>query len=176
MKERLSIFGFNHISKNLTPDELDLLYNLYYRYHRKMWCYKRLYLTMKRKDLALTAASAIITTGGLAGTTIFLPAVAIGACGIVLGVIAKKKNYPRKVELLRYAYTSYEKVLHKLRAYLRGEVFEPDVLTHELNILEDNISDLCPPIENEKYERQYEKIFDTSEIERHITHVRVTDL
>ena len=168
MNERHSIFGFNHISKNLTSEQCDLLYNLYYRYHRKMWCYKRFHLTTKRKDLVLTAASAIITTGSLAGTTVFLPAVAIRACGIVLGVIAKKKNYPRKVELLRYAYISYEKVLHKLRAYLRGEVFEPDVLTRELNILEDNISDLCPPFENEKYERQYEKIFDTSEIEGRI--------
>ena len=171
MNERHSILGFNHISKSLTSEQCNLLSNLYY--HRKMWCYKRFHLTTKRKDLVLTAASAIITTGGLAGTTVFLPAAALGACSIVLGVIANEKNYsyPRKVELLRYAYTSYEKVLHKLRAYLRGEVFEPDVLTRELNILEDNISDLCPPFENEKYERQYVKTFDTSEIEGRITNV-----
>ena len=76
---------------------------------------------LSRRDLVLRATSAVIITGCLAGTAVFFPAVAIGACGIVLSVMAKKKNYPRKIELTRYAYTNFEKVLHRLKAYLRGE-------------------------------------------------------
>ena len=90
----------------------------------------------------------------------FLPAVAIGACGIVLGVIAKKKNYPRQIDLTRYAYTNFEKVLHRLKAYLRGEPFCQQALVHELNILEDNVTDLCSAIDFAEYSRQYEKVFD----------------
>ena len=155
-----SVFGFNDISKELPPDRLRLLYNLYHRYHRQMWYYKKAHQAFKKRDLVLSSTSAVIITGGLAGTAVFLPAVAIGACGIVLGVITKKKNYPRKIELTRYAYTNFEKVLHRLKAYLRGEPFCQQTLVHELNILEDNVTDLCPAIDFAKYSCQYEKVYD----------------
>ena len=51
---------------------------------------------MKKRDLMLSATSAVIIAGGLAGTAVFLSAVALGACGIVLGVITKKKIIPEK--------------------------------------------------------------------------------
>ncbi len=154
-----SIFGFNHISQKLSSKQRHLLYSLYYRYHRKMWCYKQAYKKFKRRDLLLTAVTAVVMTGGLAGTAVFLPAVGIGVCGVCLGVVAKKKNYPRKIELTRYAYTSYEKVLHRLRAYLKGESFNDETLIHEMNVLDDNITDLCPPIS----EVRYDTVFDTDE-------------
>ena len=100
--------------------------------------------------MILTATSAVIRTGGLAGSTVFLPAVGIGACGIVLAVIVKKKNYPRKIEMCRYAYTSYQKVLNQLKSYLRGDLYDKNQLIHELNILDDNVVDLCPPVDHWK--------------------------
>ena len=111
-----SVFGFNHISKELPPDRLRLLYNLYHRYHRQMWYYKKAHQAFKKRDLVSSATSAFILTGGLARNAVFLPAVAIGAWGIVLGVIAKNENYPCKMELTRYACTNFEKVLHRLKA------------------------------------------------------------
>ena len=159
MALKQNVFGFNHISKKLTPEEVGFLKTLYCRYHQKMWCYKKAHQTFKNRDLLLSATSAVITAGGLAGTAVFLPAVAIGACGIVLGVIGKKKNYSRKVELTRFAYTSYEKVLNKLRAALRGKPFEEDKLIHELHILDDNIIDLCPVLDFAKYRKKYGKSF-----------------
>ena len=112
-----SVFGFDHISKELPTDHLRLLYILYHAYHRQMWYYKKAHQAFKIRDLVLSATSVVIITGGVAGTAVFLPAVAIGACGIVLGVITEKKNYPRKIGLTRYAYTNFEKVLHRLKAY-----------------------------------------------------------
>ena len=60
-----------------------------------MWYYKKAHQAFKKRDLVLSATSAVIFSGGLTGTAVFLPAVDIGACGIVLGVIAKEKIYPR---------------------------------------------------------------------------------
>ena len=97
--EKKSVFGFNHISKELPPDQLRLLYKLYRRSHRQIWCYKKAHQAFKKRDLVMSATSAVIITGGLPGTAVFLPAVAIGAYGIVLGVTIKKKKYPRKIEL-----------------------------------------------------------------------------
>ena len=74
-----------------------------------MWYYKKAHQAFQKRELVLSSTSAAIITGGLAGTAVFLPAVAIGACGIVvLGLIAKKKNYPHKIELTRYAYTNFQ--------------------------------------------------------------------
>ena len=130
-----------------------MLKAMYHVYHCKCWIYRKAYLSFKKRDLILTATSAVITTGGLAGSTVFLPAVGIGACGIVLAVIVKKKNYPRKIEMCRYAYTSYQKVLNQLKSYLRGDLHDKNELIHELNILDNNVADLCPPVDHwkEKY-------------------------
>ena len=79
----------------------------------------------------LSATSAVITAGGLAGSTVFLPAVGIGVCGIVLAIIAKKKNFSRKIEMCRYAYTSYQNILNQLKSYLRGDLYDKNQLIHE---------------------------------------------
>ena len=51
---------------------------------------------LSRKETPiLSATSAVVITGGSAGTAAFLPTVAIGDYGIVLGVIAKKKLSPQ---------------------------------------------------------------------------------
>ena len=157
---KASVFDFNHITPNISDDEINTLKALYCRYHYKCWVYKKAYLNYKKKDLIITAASAVITTGGLAGATVFLPAVGIGACGIVLAVIAKKKNYPRKIEMCRYAYTSYQKILNQLKAYLRGDSYDKNQLIHELNILDDNVTDLCPPVDRwrEKYYERHDRV------------------
>ena len=60
-----------------------------------MWYYKKAHQAFKKRDLVLSATSAVIITGGSAGTAVFLPAVAIGDYGIVHGVIAKKKLSPQ---------------------------------------------------------------------------------
>ena len=127
---------------------------------------KQAHESCKRKDLILSAASVVVTTGGLAGTAVFLPAVAIGVCGIVLGVIAKKKNYARKIEMTRYAYTSYQKVLNTLRACLRGESYDSIFLIRDLHMLDDNIADLCPSVDDVKLGQKYEEIFDVGELQQ----------
>ena len=152
-----------YISPELTPQEHYFLGRLYCRYHRKAWCYMKAHQEFKKKDLILTAAATVVTTGGLAGTAVFIPVIAVGVFGIILGVVAKKKNYSRKIELTRYAYTSFVKVLHTLKSHLRGEPFCEETLVHDLRILDDNITDLCPAIDFDKYLKKYQKVFDTTQ-------------
>ena len=47
-----------------------------------------------------------------------------------------------------------------IKAYFRAEPFCPQTLVHELNILEDNVTDLCPAIDFAKYSCQDEKVLD----------------
>ena len=67
-----SVFGFNNIPKELPPDRLRLLYNLYHRYHRQMGYYNKAHQAFKKRDLVLSSTAAVTITGGLAGTDVFL--------------------------------------------------------------------------------------------------------
>lgn len=153
-----SVFDAGY-TPELLDEEIRMLKALFLRYHYKCWVYEKSYVSYKRKDLVLTIGSAIIVTGGLAGTTVFLPAIGIGIAGIILAVIVKKKNYPRKIEMCRFAYTSYQKILNKLKAYLRGDSYDKAQLIHELNLLDDTVTDLCPPIDDQ-LRKKYHKRFD----------------
>jgi len=163
------VLSFNHISDNLSGAELWMLTSLYEKYHSKYWCYKQLYRRYKRRDLILTASTAVVTAGGLAGTAAFMPMVAVGVVGIILGVITKKKNYSRKIEMCRFAYTSYQKILNQLTASLRGAEYNKDILIHELEQLDNTVIDLCPPID--KIKTDYNKYF-TTEFTKNIKLIR----
>lgn len=56
----------------------------------------------------------------------------------------------------KFAYTSYQKVLNLIRSYLRGDDFNMERLTIELNWLDDQVTDLCPTVD--KYISKYDKL------------------
>ena len=55
---------FNHISKKLTQEQVSKLKSLYYVYHRKFWCYKKMFKKFKKSDLALQLTAVTLTTAG----------------------------------------------------------------------------------------------------------------
>ena len=66
-----------------------------------------------------------MTIGTIAGGITLNPVVlgVVNGAGAVVAGIGKKKNYKRKIEMSRIAFTTYEKVLVELRAALRGDEF-----------------------------------------------------
>ena len=60
--------------------------------------------------------------------------------------------------MCKFAYTSYQKVLNEIRSYLRGEKYDIEKLTLELNWLDNQITDLCPIVD--KFKAKYDKIFE----------------
>ena len=65
---------FNHISKNLTEEQVSKLKKLYYTYHRQFWCYKKMFKNFKQADLFLQLSSVILTTTRtIVGTITFKP-------------------------------------------------------------------------------------------------------
>ena len=63
----------------------------------------------------------------------------------------------------KFAYTSYQKVLNQIRSILRGEDYDVEKLTLELNWLDDQITDLCPLVDRYKvkYDKKYDNKFKT---------------
>ena len=65
-------------------------------------------------------STGLILIGTIAGSITLNPIVlrSISAAGLLLGTYAETKNYNRKIELYRFAYTTYAKILTDLRSYL----------------------------------------------------------
>ena len=65
------------------------------------------------------------------------------------------KNYEKKIEMTKIAFTSYEKVLVELRSALRGDEFDKDLFIDKMEVVDEMIIDQSPL--PDKYVKQYNK-------------------
>ena len=68
----------------------------------------------------------------------------INGVGIVLTNVGKMKNYKKKIEMTKIAFTTYEKVLVELRSASRGDEFDKDLFTDKMKVIEEMIIDQTP--------------------------------
>ena len=68
----------------------------------------------------------------------------INGVGIVLTNVGKMKNYKKKIEMTKIAFTTYENVLVKLRSALRGDEFDKDLFTDKMKVIDEMIIDQTP--------------------------------
>ncbi|CAH3197159.1 unnamed protein product, partial [Porites evermanni] len=104
--------------------------------------------------LSLIAVGTI--TGGLTLNPIILGV--INGAGIIVAGITKKKDFKRKIETTKLAYTTYEKVLVELRSALRGDEWSKQEFINRIKILDEMIIDQCPSsVDNfaEKYKNKF---------------------
>ena len=141
------IFEFNHIDKSLSESDVTTLKDFYKHYHKKYWCYKKCYKSNKFLDdvfsisgICLVAIGTI--TGGIRLNPIVLGVV--NGAGVVVAGIGKKKNYKRKIEMSRIAFTTYEKVLVELRAALRGDEWNKEDFVDRMKLIDEMIIDQSP--------------------------------
>ena len=162
MKLKQDIFTFNHIDASI--DEVRLLeIKAFYRfYHKLWWCHKKTYRCFKRMNLfCKLSSSSLIAIGAIAGGITMNPIIlgSIAGLGLLLKTFAEYKNYTRKVEMSKFAYTTYQKVLVELRSCLRGKQFDHDLFINEMKLFDDVVIDLCPLAD--KFEKLYKEKFIT---------------
>ena len=160
MDKRKNIFNWNHVSEKLTDDQISELKALYKYYHKKYWLSKMTYKYYKKAELACNIGSAfLVVTGTVVGGVTLnpIPLGVISGTGILLKTFSEVKNYKRKIEMSKFAYTSYEKVLTHLRYFMRGLEFNDKEFLNFVKNLDDIIIDMCPL--TDKYEKKYNKLF-----------------
>ena len=156
----MSIFNFNHIDKKKTKEEIQEIKELYKYYHYRYWCYQKAYTHYKKVNLASNIVSAgLVIIGSVAGGITANPIIigTVTGAGVLLKTFCETKNYKRKIEMSRYAYTTDQKILVDLKTSLRGGPFNKQDFLKEVNILDDTIIDFCPLVT--KFEKQYGKKF-----------------
>ena len=92
-------------------------------------------------------------SGGLTMKPIVLGV--INGVGILLTNFGKMKNYKKKMEMTKIAFTTYEKVLVELRSALRGDEFDKDQFIDKMKVVDAMIIDQTPSAD--KYVEQYDK-------------------
>ena len=90
----------------------------------------------------------ISAIGTIAGAITLNPIVlgVISGSGLILSTFTEAKNYKRKIEICKFAYTTYEKILIDLRSYLRGVKFNKVQFFTEIRLIDQMITDLCPSV------------------------------
>ena len=155
-----NIFNWNHISSDLTEDQISELKALYKFYHKKYWLHKASFKSFKKKNMACNIGSVLlVVTGTVVGGVTLNPVVlgTISGTGILLKTYSEIKDYKRKIEMSKFAYTSYAKVLTDLRSFMRGLEYDETKFLDYVKVLDDIIIDMCPL--TDKFEKKYNKVF-----------------
>ena len=88
----------------------------------------------------------LVAIGTIAGGITLNPVVlgVVNGAGVIVTGIGKKKNYKRKIEMSRIAFTTYEKVLVELRAALRGDEWNKQDFVDRMKLIDEMIIDQTP--------------------------------
>ena len=158
------IFEFNHIDKSLSKTEIETIKDFYKHYHKKYWCFKRCYKSYKNLDDFFTITGiSLVAIGTIAGGITLNPVVlgVINGAGIIVAGIGKNKNYKKKIELSRIAYTTYEKTLVELRSALRGDEWNKQDFVERMKLIDEMIIDQTPL--SDRFAKKYKNKFSLEE-------------
>jgi len=114
----------------------------------------------KKAELVCNIGSVVlVVTGTVVGGVTLNPIVlgTISGAGVLLKTFSEAKNYKRKIEMCKYAYTSYENVLIDLRSFMRGIEYNNKEFLDYVKVLDDIIIDMCPL--TDKFEKKYVMVF-----------------
>ena len=81
-------------------------------------------------------------SGGLTLNPIVLGV--INGFGILVTNFGKMKNYRKKIEMTKIAFTTYDKVLVELRLAMRGDEFDKDQFIDKMKVVDAMIIDQTP--------------------------------
>lgn len=141
------IFEINHIDKSLSQSDIETLKDFYRHYHKTFWCFKKCYKSSKLLDETITISGiCLIIIGTITDGITLNPIVldVLNGAGVLLGYIGKMKNYKKKIETTKIAFTTYEKVLVELRSALRGDEFDKNEFIDKMEIMDEMIIDQTP--------------------------------
>ena len=128
---------------------------------KKFWCFKKTDKHFKILDESINIYGILLMiigtiSGGLTMYPIILGVINDGV-GIVLTNVGKMKNYKKKIEMTKIAFTTYEKVLVELRSALRGDEFDKDLFIDKMKVIDGMIIDQTPLADKftKKYDKKY---------------------
>ena len=163
-RRKQSIFDFNHIDPHIQEEELEEIKNLFRFYHKRFWCLKRAHSRFKKMNLLMNCTSSgLVAIGAIAGGVTMNPIVlgVISGVGLIVKTASEMKNLKSKIEMSKFAFTTYEKTLSDLRFALRGGNFDRTEFLSSMEAIDGIVIDLG--LDLEKFENKWKEKFSTAD-------------
>ena len=150
------------VRSSLDADSLRRLDDLYAYYHKQWWCRRQMFYFFKwchgfLNALALLVMAAGVVVGSVRENSFVV--VGLTTFGTVVKGWNDFKKFSLKVDMCRFAYTTYEKTLIELKTYVRGLPLEEfDGFLIRMQTFDEVITDFTPPV-FDRVIRQYPKKF-----------------
>ena len=161
-RQKQSIFDFNHIDPHIQEEELEEIKKRFRFYHKRFWCLKRAHGRFKKMNLLINlTSSGLIAIGTIAGAATMNPIVlgVISGLGLIVKTAMEMKNLKSKIEMAKFAFTTYEKTLSDLRFALRGGNFDQTEFLSSMEAIDGIVIDLG--LDLEKFENEWKINFST---------------
>ena len=158
-----SCFDWNHISKDLSPEQITELKSYYRLYHKKAFAFKVAYKHYKRCKIIGHGLSILFASGGIISSAVTsgVSLIAISSVAIFIQGYLEHKNYNLKIRDCEYAYHSYQHLLITIKNILRSGNYDSVSLYHQMAGIDNYIIDNSPVVD--KYLMKYDKIFSDPE-------------
>ena len=132
------------------PELLQRMDSLFAFYHKQWWYYRKLlngykYYNALFNGLALLLQAAGMIAGPILNNSTFVAC--LTAVGTVVKGCSEFKKFSVKVDMCRFAYTTYAKALIELRTHGSGIQFDGlERVLIKMQTLDDTIVDFTPPL------------------------------
>ena len=150
MKEpRKSIFNWNHISDELTNEQIDELKSYYHTYHKKCWAYEQKSKHLKKLKLLGNSLSIVFASGGFASSiaTGGISLITISTVALLIHGWMKHKDLELKIQNCTYAYQSYQHLLNEIKDIMRSGEFNPHHIYNTMKNIDDYVTDNSPIVD-----------------------------
>ena len=146
------ICDFNHISPELSREQVDELIGYYKTTHQKWFLDKKAYNNYKLIKYAARLTSGAIAGGGIASVIIsgsVLTIISLAA-SLLIEIILDYKNVNENMNNCKYAYQSYQHLMIRIKTALRLGQFNSQNLVNAISNLDNFIVDICPLVDKYK--------------------------
>ena len=150
MKEqRKTIFNWNHISDELTEEQIKELKSYYHTYHKKCWAYQQATKSFKKNKLIGNSLSIIFASRGIASSvaTGGVGLVAVSAVALLIQGWMSHKNLDLKIQNCTYAYQSYQHLLNEIKDIMRSGDFNTPSICIRMKNIDDYVTDNSPIVD-----------------------------
>jgi len=114
-------------SLKFKPELLQRMDSLYAFYHKQWWCHRKMLNHFKFYNALFNGMALLLMTAAMIAVPILENSTLV-TCLAAVGTVVKGwndfKKYSFKVDMSRFAFTTYAKALIELRTYVRGIPFE----------------------------------------------------
>ena len=163
MTSPVSLMNEHHSTTILDAESLNRLDGLYLFYHKQWWCKRQMFYRFKKcnaffNGMALVIMAASVVIGSVWKDSFVV--VGLTSSATLLKGWNDFKKYSFKMDMCKFAYTTYEKTLIELRNYVRAGMDDSSMSSFltKMQTLDDTITDFTPSTDD-RYFKSYDKHF-----------------